>query len=163
MIVKTAYDLVPYLDAIEKVKSSSLLTKDQRSQILQEMDKSFIDIVFCQQCPQTHAVIKSIIGETNGSTQKPTTKVAKKRTEVSKKAVPKENNYFTKLMQTEEGRALRKQWSTKKRKNPGRPQGTPDGYTLEAITPIRKQAKADAERIVAIMAKDNEIDDVICS
>ena len=28
------------------------------------------------------------------------------------------------------------------------------------ITPIRKQAKADAERIVAIMAKDNEIDDV---
>jgi hypothetical protein len=28
------------------------------------------------------------------------------------------------------------------------------------ITPIRKQAKADAERIVAIMAKENEIDDV---
>ena len=84
MIVKTAYDLVPYLDAIEKVKSSSLLSKDQRSQILQEMDKSFIDIVFCQQCPQTHAVIKSIIGGVNGSTQKPTPKVAKKRTEVSK-------------------------------------------------------------------------------
>ena len=35
MIVKTAYDLVPYLEAIEKVKSSSLLTKDQQSQILQ--------------------------------------------------------------------------------------------------------------------------------
>jgi len=86
MIVKTAYDLVPYLDAIEKVKSSSLLSKDQRSQILQEMDKSFIDIVFCQQCPQTHAVIKSIIGGANGSTQKPTAKVAKKRTEVSKKS-----------------------------------------------------------------------------
>ena len=89
MIVKTAYDLVPYLDAIERVKSSSLLTKDQRSQILQEMDKSFIDIVFCQQCPQTHAVIKSIIGGVNGSTQKPTPKVAKKRTEVSKKSSAK--------------------------------------------------------------------------
>ena len=63
-------------------------------------------------------------------------------------------------MQTEEGRALRRQWSTKKRKNPGRPQGTPDGYTLEAITPIRKQAKQDAERIVTIMAKENEIEDV---
>lgn len=68
-------------------------------------------------------------------------------------------NYFAKLMETEEGRALRKQWSTKKRKNAGRPKGTPDGYTLEAITPIREQAKKDAERIVAKMTKDNNIDD----
>lgn len=68
-------------------------------------------------------------------------------------------NYFAKLMQTEEGRALRKQWSTKRRKNAGRPKGTPDGYTLEAITPIREQAKKDAERIVAKMTKDNNIDD----
>jgi hypothetical protein len=68
-------------------------------------------------------------------------------------------NYFAKLMETEEGRALRRQWSTKPRKNGGRPKGTPDGYTLEAITPIREQAKKDAERIVAIMTKDNQIDD----
>ena len=68
-------------------------------------------------------------------------------------------NYFAQLMQTEEGRALRKQWSTKPRKNAGRPKGTPDGYTLEAITPIREQAKKDAERIVAKMTKDNNIDD----
>lgn len=68
-------------------------------------------------------------------------------------------NYFAKLMETEEGRALRKQWSTKPRKNGGRPKGTPDGYTLEAITPIRKQAKEDAERIVAKMTKENNIDD----
>ena len=95
-----------------------------------------------------------------GAPKNPRPKSPKKELKYPKKAVPKENNYFTKLMQTEEGRALRKQWSTKKRKNPGRPQGTPDGYTLEAITPIRKQAKADAERIVALMAKDNEIDDV---
>ena len=91
-----------------------------------------------------------------GAPKNPRPKSPKKELKYPKKATPKENNYFTKLMQTEEGRALRKQWSTKKRKNPGRPQGTPDGYTLEAITPIRKQAKADAERIVAIMAKDNE-------
>tara|TARA_R110002096_G_scaffold202285_2_gene386956 strand:+ start:2446 stop:2952 length:507 start_codon:yes stop_codon:yes gene_type:complete len=77
-----------------------------------------------------------------------------------KKARKGKANYFSTLMQTEEGRALRRQWSTKKRKNPGRPQGTPDGYTLEAITPIRKQAKQDAERIVTIMAKENEIEDV---
>mgnify|MGYP006151580889 FL=1 len=91
---------------------------------------------------------------------KPRKKAPKKELTHPNRATPKANNYFTKLMQTEEGRALRKQWSTKKRKNAGRPQGTPDGYTLEAITPIRKKAKADAERIVAIMAEDNQIDDV---
>jgi len=90
----------------------------------------------------------------------PRAKSPKKALQYPNKALPKESNYFTKLMQTEEGRALRKQWSTKKRKNAGRPQGTPDGYTLEAITPIREQAKRDAERIVAIMAEDNQIDDV---
>jgi hypothetical protein len=68
-------------------------------------------------------------------------------------------SYFAKLMETEEGRALRTQWSTKPRKNGGRPKGTPDGYTLEAITPIREQAKKDAERIVTKMTKDNDIDD----
>ena len=96
MIVKTAYDLVPYLDAIEKVKSSPLITKEQRSQILQEMDKSFIDIVFCQQCPQTHAVIKSIIGETNGSTKQPTAKVAKKRTIAPQKGAKGERELLLK-------------------------------------------------------------------
>ena len=83
MIVKTAYDLVPYLEAIETIKTSSL-TKDQKSQILQEMEHSFIDIVFCKQCPNTHAVIKSILGEHNGSTQEPKKEVAQKGTKVSK-------------------------------------------------------------------------------
>ena len=47
------------------------------------------------------------------------------------------------------------------RKNKGgRPKGTPDGYTLKQISPIRKKAKEDAERIVKIMAKENEIDDI---
>ena len=69
------------------------------------------------------------------------------------------SNYFATLMQTEEGRRLRREWSTKPRKNGGRPKGTPDGYTAEAIKPIREQAKQDAERIVAIMVKENQIDD----
>jgi hypothetical protein len=94
-----------------------------------------------------------------GAPKKPRKKSPKKELKFPNKATPKANNYFSTLMQTEEGRALRKQWSTKKRKNGGRPIGTPDGYTLEAITPIRKQAQKDAERIVAIMAKDNNIDD----
>ena len=42
-----------------------------------------------------------------------------KKTKFPQKA-PK-NNYFTTLMQTEEGRELRKQWSNKPRKNAGRP------------------------------------------
>jgi 2-keto-4-pentenoate hydratase len=94
-----------------------------------------------------------------GAPKNPRKKSPKKELKFPNKATPKANNYFSTLMQTEEGRALRKQWSTKKRKNGGRPVGTPDGYTLEAITPIRKQAQKDAERIVAIMAKDNNIDD----
>jgi len=94
-----------------------------------------------------------------GAPKNPRKKSPKKELTHPKKARKGKDNYFSKLMQTEEGRALRKQWSTKKRKNGGRPVGTPDGYTLEAITPIRKQAQKDAERIVAIMAKDNNIDD----
>mgnify|MGYP000615890343 CR=1 FL=1 len=84
MIVKTAYDLMPYLDAIDKIKASSL-TKDEKAQILEEMKHSFIDIVFCRQCPNTHAIILKRLGEANGSTKEPTKEVAKKGTEVSKK------------------------------------------------------------------------------
>ena len=70
-----------------------------------------------------------------------------------------ENNYFTKLMQTEEGRALRREWSTKKRKNPGRPMGVVDGHTKETLKPIREQSRKDAKRIVEIMAEEYDIDD----
>lgn len=90
----------------------------------------------------------------------PRAKSPKAELKYPQKATPKANNYFSNLMKTEEGRALRKQWSTKPRKNAGRPKGTPDGYTLEAITPIREKAKKDAERIVAIMAEENNVDDV---
>jgi len=62
-------------------------------------------------------------------------------------------------MQTEEGRALRKQWSNKPRKNGGRPRGVPDGYRREQIEPIRAEAKKEAERIVEIMSKEYSIED----
>ena len=70
-----------------------------------------------------------------------------------------ENNYFTKLMKTEEGRALRREWSTKKRKNAGRPMGVVDGHTQETLQPIREQSRKDAKRIVKIMAEEYGIDD----
>lgn len=95
-----------------------------------------------------------------GKPNQPRKTAPKKELKSPLKARKGKENYFSKLMQTEEGRALRKQWSTKKRVNGGRPQGTPDGYTMEMITPIRKQAKQDAERIVKIMAEENQVDDV---
>ena len=57
-------------------------------------------------------------------------------------------NYFAMLAETEEGRQKRKEWSTQKRKNPGRPKGVPDGYTKETIKPIREKAKQFAEEFV---------------
>ena len=59
------------------------------------------------------------------------------------------NNYFAMLAQTEEGRQKRKEWSARKRKNPGRPKGVPDGYTKETIKPIRENAKKFAEDFVS--------------
>lgn len=69
------------------------------------------------------------------------------------------NNYFATLMQTEEGRALRRKWSTKPKKNAGRPRGVPDGYTRERIEPIRKTIKGEAKRIVHKMSQDYNIED----
>jgi hypothetical protein len=69
------------------------------------------------------------------------------------------NNYFKNLMSTPEGRALRKEWSTKPRKNPGRPVGVPDGHTAETIAPIREQAKKDAKKVVQIMSEKFNIED----
>ena len=94
-----------------------------------------------------------------GAPNSPRPKAPKAERKYPKKARVGKENYFSKLMQTEEGRALRKQWSNKKRKNAGRPQGTPDGYTLAMIAPIRKQAKLDSARIVKIMAEEHQIDD----
>lgn len=69
------------------------------------------------------------------------------------------NNYFSTLMQTEEGRALRRKWSTKPRKNAGRPKGTPDGYRKEEIEPIRAKIKLEAKEVVSKMAEKFNIED----
>lgn len=93
--------------------------------------------------------------------------MSKKKVE-RKKAPPKpkthpqrapKKNYFATLMETPEGRALRKQWSTKPRKNGGRPKGVPDGHTAESIKPIREQAKKDAIKVVDIMTDKYNIED----
>jgi hypothetical protein len=68
-------------------------------------------------------------------------------------------NYFTTLMETEEGRALRRQWSLKPRKNAGRPRGVPDGHRKETIEPIRSKVKAEAKEVVKIMAEKYDIED----
>jgi len=69
------------------------------------------------------------------------------------------NNYFANLMKTPEGRALRRQWSTKPKKNAGRPRGVPDGYNKEQIEPIRTEVREQAKRIVEIMSKEHGIED----
>jgi hypothetical protein len=63
-------------------------------------------------------------------------------------------------MSTPEGRELRRQWSTKPRKKPGRPKGVPDGYRKADIEPIRDKAKKEAEKVVQIMSDKFEIEDV---
>jgi len=68
-------------------------------------------------------------------------------------------NYFSTLMDTPEGRELRKQWSTKPRKNAGRPKGVPDGYRKHEIEPIRAKAKKEAKEVVKIMADKYDIED----
>ena len=80
---------------------------------------------------------------------------AKSPSKVGKGAAPQKapkKNYFSTLMETEEGRELRRQWSTKPRKNGGRPKGVPDGYRKADIDPIRAEAKRRAEKAMKIMA-----------
>ena len=87
---------------------------------------------------------------------------AKSASKVGKGSCPQrkpKNNYFATLMETPEGRELRRQWSTKKRKNPGRPRGVPDGYRREEIEPIRAAAKKRAEKAVKIMSEQYDIED----
>lgn len=93
---------------------------------------------------------------------KPRKKRAKSPSKVGKGKQPQKapkNNYFATLMQTEEGRALRREWSKKPRKNAGRPRGVPDGFRKEQIEPIRAKVKAEAKEVVEIMAKEFDIED----
>ena len=65
---------------------------------------------------------------------------------------PKQN-YFSTLMQTPEGRELRRQWSLKKRKNAGRPKGTPDGLRKEQADTMRAEIKKEAAKSEVAVAK----------
>jgi hypothetical protein len=88
---------------------------------------------------------------------------AKSPSKVGQGAAPQKapkQNYFATLMSTPEGRELRRQWSTKPRKKPGRPKGVPDGYRKADIEPIRDKAKKEAEKVVQIMSDKFEIEDV---
>ena len=62
-------------------------------------------------------------------------------------------------MATPEGRALRRSWSTKPRRQAGRPKGVPDGFRREQIEPIRAKAKKEAEKVVKIMAEEFGVED----
>ena len=71
---------------------------------------------------------------------------------------PKQN-YFSTLMQTPEGRELRRQWSLKKRKNAGRPKGTPDGLRKEQADTMRAEIKKEAVKVVEIMSEKFGVED----
>ena len=59
-----------------------------------------------------------------GAPKNPRKKAPEKKLENPNMARKGSQNYFSKLMSTPEGRALRKQWSNKPKKNAGRPRGT---------------------------------------
>ena len=52
-----------------------------------------------------------------------------------------------------------KKWSSKPRKNAGRPKGVPDGYRKHMIEPLREEKRAEAEKVVEIMAKKVGVED----
>lgn len=88
-MMKSAFDLMQNLKAIETLKASSL-SESQKSKILKEMHKKFKDEeTFCRVCPDTYEIIENILGESNGSTKKTTKKITKKATEIPQKRAPK--------------------------------------------------------------------------
>jgi hypothetical protein len=94
-----------------------------------------------------------------GAPKKPRAKSPSKKGQGPAPHKAPKKNYFATLMETEEGRALRRKWSTKPRKNPGRPRGVPDGYRKETIEPIRSKVKTEARKVVEIMAEQFNIED----
>jgi len=95
-----------------------------------------------------------------GAPKKPRKKAPPKELKYPKRGHQKgKKSYFAKLMETEEGRALRREWSTKPRKRAGRPVGVVDGYTEEMLKPIREKSAKEAKRIVEIMSDQYNIDD----
>jgi len=73
-MLKTVLDLVPIIEAIDKVKSSKILTEAQKKTIFSEMGAGIPADVFCKQVPQTLSIIHQILEKSNGSQAKHTTK-----------------------------------------------------------------------------------------
>ena len=94
-----------------------------------------------------------------GAPKKPRAKSPSKKGQGPAPHKAPKKNYFATLMETEEGRALRRKWSTKPRKNPGRPRGVPDGYRKETIEPIRSKVKTEARKVVEIMEEQFTLED----
>lgn len=91
---KTAYDLMPFLRDIETLKASSL-SPAQKDLVLTEMVTALPAPVFCKACPETLAVIGSLLGVIDARTP---TKRAEE--EVPKEGIdpPKEGNAESKQL-----------------------------------------------------------------
>jgi hypothetical protein len=82
---KTAFDLLPYLQGVEAVKSSGL-TKDQKDSVLREMAASIPAPVFCKACPETLAVLETLLGVHNVSPKEPAKEKPKETSDTSKQS-----------------------------------------------------------------------------
>lgn len=71
MIHKTAIDLVPILQAIEAVTTSTLLTPAQREEIIKEIGRALPDQMFCPNSRLTLSILTSIVSTKDGSTTTP--------------------------------------------------------------------------------------------
>ena len=77
-MLKTALDLVPILEAIDVIKNSKLLSKEDQETVLREIAQAVPAPVFCKQCPETLSIINKLVETTDGSHTKRTTKETRK-------------------------------------------------------------------------------------
>lgn len=91
--------------------------------------------------------------------EKPPSKRKSYRDKFKHQARPhRDQNLFVRMQETEEGRLLWKIWTDRRHlkpngKGPGRPRGSPDGYTGAEVRKMRAIAKDEAKRMVRIMEK----------
>jgi len=82
---KTAIDLVPILQAIEAVTTSTLLTPAQREGIIAEIGRVLPDQMFCPNSRLTLSILTSIVSTNNGRS---TTSSPSKGTKAPQKPKP---------------------------------------------------------------------------
>lgn len=78
---KTPFDLIPYLQGIEAIKASSL-SMDQKAKILAEMIPALPAPVFCKSCPETLAIIGSLLEVKDAKATKATKEIPTQGTTV---------------------------------------------------------------------------------